>query len=121
VFKFDRDAAVSPNTAALTGMVCALFQNVVPAHERSDAPVTAAAHRIFRDPLAWRKRTHFEVGARACRVEAKDVNPCDAGRVQRPELANVGCEGKHGVAAGKLESESYGPDVDDCGALHIGR
>src|SRR5215472_7597476 len=91
VVKFDRDPAVSPDTAALTGMVCALFQNVVPAHERSDAPITAAAHRIFRDPVAWRKRTHFEVGARACGVEAKDVNPGDADRVQRRELARIGC------------------------------
>src|SRR5215467_3955749 len=121
VIKFDRDPAVSPDIAALTGMVCALFQNVVPAHERSDAAVTAAAHRIFRDPVAWRKRTHFEVGGHAGGVEAKDVDSRDADRVQRRELAHVGSEGKHGVTAGELESEPYRPDVDDRGALHIGR
>ena len=73
VVKFDRDSTVSPNTAALTSMVCALFQNVVPAHERSEA--TAAANRIFSDPVARRKRTDFEVGDRARGVEAKDVDP----------------------------------------------
>src|SRR5215470_14784190 len=109
VVKFDRDPAVSPDTAALTGMVCALFQNVVPAHERSDAPITAATNRIFRDAVARRKRAHFEVGVRTCGIEAKDVDPGDADRVQRRKLAHVGCEGKHGVTAGSWRVNHTGP------------
>ena len=53
--ELDRDPAVPPNTAALTGDVSAPSRKAVSADECSDAPVAAAAHRIFRYTVAWRK------------------------------------------------------------------
>jgi len=90
----DRPARHSPGS-----YVRARFQNAVPADERSDAPVTAAAHRIFKDAIAWRKRAHLQVGARLHMVEAEHVDPCDADRVQRRKLVHVRREGSDGVTA----------------------
>jgi hypothetical protein len=80
VVKLDRDQAVAAEAPALTGNIRARIQDTIPAHERSDAPIAASAHRILGDPVARRERAHFKVGIRARLVQAENIGPGDAAR-----------------------------------------
>src|ERR1700736_1820289 len=88
VLELDGDQAVAAEAPALTGNIRARIQDTIPAHERSDAPIAASAHRILGDPVARRERAHLKVGIRARLVEAENIGPGDADRVQRRELTH---------------------------------
>src|SRR5215472_2207868 len=74
--ELDRDPTVPPDTAALASHVCPRFQNAVPADKCSDAPVTAAAHRIFRDAIAWRKSRYSARALRRMPYSSKFPRRC---------------------------------------------
>ena len=54
-------------------------------------------------------------------VEAEDIDPGDADRVQRRALAHVRRKGSHDVAARELKGKPDGSDIDDRCALHVVR
>src|SRR5215470_6876256 len=105
---------------ALRGDIRLRVQHTVAAHERRHAPVAAPAHGVLGDTVPGRERAHLEVGLIAPRVQAEHVDARDSDRAQGREPAHVGGEGSDRVAAGELEREPDGTDVDDRRAPDVG-
>ena len=121
VLELDRDQAVAAEAPALTRNIRARIQDTIPAHERSDAPIAASAHRILGDPVARRERAHLKVGICARLVQAENIGPGDADRAQPCELTHLWSKCSDGIAACELDSKPDWPDFDDRSALDIGR
>src|SRR5258707_2602852 len=117
--ELDGDLTVTAEALALTGDIRVSLQHAVPAHKRRHTPVAAPAHGILGNPVAWRERAHLNVGASAPGIQAEHVDPRDADRVERRELAHIGRERPDDVVARELDCEPHRSDVDDRRALNV--